>query len=396
MSLSCIQLKKNEERRIRAGHPWIYSNEIDTRITPLRHFFSGQEVVVKAHNENVLGLAYINPHSLITARMISPDPHTVFDQSFFLEKFQCAYELRQRLFPQPFYRLVFSEGDFLPGLIIDRFENDFVMQTNTAGMERKIDMIAGALKELFPDIHSILLRNDSQVRIQEGLEMYVKNVWGKTPDVVSLIENNVPFKTSLIQGQKTGWFYDHRLNRARLKDYVSQKQVLDVFSYVGGWGIQAAFFGASRADCIESSPFAAQFIEENARLNLVHEKVNVINEDAFEAMKNLLQTHKQYDVIILDPPAFVKKSKDKKEGLIAYQRLNEMAVKLLTPGGVLFTCSCSMHVSMQDLVDMLQRIAHRTQTRLQILERGHQGPDHPIHICVPETDYLKALMVRKI
>lgn len=392
-NLPQLRLKKGEDRRIRAGHPWIYSNEI---ATPLKTFTPGQEVLVAAHDKTLIGVGYVNPHSLIAVRLVSRDPEILLDQNFFVRQIQTALSLRQRLFAQPYYRLVFSEADQLPGLVIDRFADDFVVQINTAGMEHKIELITNALREVFPDIRSILLRNDSQIRTHEGLETYVKAALGEPPEEISIIENNVRFIAPLWNGQKTGWFYDHRANRKRLKDYVSDKAVLDVFSYVGGWGIQAAVYGAKSVDCIEVSETAGQFIMRNAKLNQVADRVNVICDDAFDAMKKLIHDKKRYDVIVLDPPAFVKKFKDRKEGLIAYLRLNEMALNLLNPDGILFSCSCSMHVSTEDLFQLLQRAAYRSQNNIQVLERGHQAPDHPLHIAIPETDYLKAVVVRKV
>ena len=396
MSTTYIRLKKGEDRRIRAGHPWIYSNEIDTAITPLKAFSPGEEALVEAHDKSLLGTAYINPHSLIAARIFTREPEKHLDLDFFQRQLKQALALRTRLFDQPYYRLVYSEADGLPGVIVDRFAHDLVVQINTAGMELKQDLLMTALCSLLPDTHSILLRNDSQIREHEGLTPAVKAAYGSPPEEIRLEENQVPFLVPLWKGQKTGWFYDHRLNRQRLKQYVNHQNVLDVFSYLGGWGIQAAVFGAKHVDCIEASAFATDFIVKNAKLNQVEDKVNVICDDAFQAMKSLLQENKQYDVIILDPPAFVKKLKDRKEGLIAYQRINELALKLLAPGGILVSCSCSMHVSMDDLLQIMQRIAFRTQSKIQLLERGHQGPDHPIHVSIPETAYLKAIIVRKM
>ena len=396
MSISYIRLKKGEDRRIRAGHPWIFSNEIATNITPLKNFTAGQEVLVQAHDQKPLGIAYVNPHSLITGRLFTRDINQRLDFQFLQRGFEKALAMRSALFNQPYYRLVFSEADELPGLVIDRFADYLVVQINTAGMEAKTDIIAEALLAVLPNTKGILLRNDSQSRKYEGLETFVKAISGDLPQEVKLEENDISFMTSLWKGQKTGWFYDHRLNRARLKYYVKNKSVLDVFSYLGAWGIQAACFGASKVDCIESSAYACDFITQNAKLNQVENKVKVICDDAFDAMKHLLQNQQTYDVIVLDPPAFVKKMKDRKEGLIAYQRLNEMALKMLVPGGILISCSCSMHVSMSDLMEIMQRTAFRLQINVQVLERGHQGPDHPIHIAIPETDYLKAMIVRKI
>lgn len=391
-----IRLKKGEDRRIRSGHPWIYSNEIDTKATPLKAFTPGQEVLVEAHDKSIVGVAYVNPHSLIAARIFSYQPDERLDESFFVKRIKKALNLRTRLFDKPFYRLIFSEADGLPGLIVDRFDDDLAVQINTAGMELKREVIGQALLSVLSDTQSILLRNDSQIREQEGLDVYVRALHGSAPTELILEENEASFAIPFQTGQKTGWFYDHRMNRARLKSYVVNKTVLDVFSYLGGWGITAASYGAKSVDCVEVSKPAAEYIRKNAELNHVQDKVNVISEDAFDALKALLQSGNHYDVIILDPPAFVKKLKDRKEGLIAYQRINELAVKLLSDDGILVTCSCSMHVSMEDLILMLQRVSYRTQTPLQILERGHQGPDHPIHPMIPETDYLKALIVRKM
>lgn len=396
MSLTPLRLKKGEDRRIRFGHPWIFSNEIATAITPIKAYSIGQEVVVEAHDGTLLGSAYVNPHSLIMARLFSRKPHTHLDSDFFKEKLTNALRMRSHLFAKPFYRLAFSEGDLLPGLVIDRFDTDLVVQINTAGMELHKETIASTLSHLMPNTTSILLRNDSQIRVQEGLDTYVKAIYGNPPDVITLDENNIMFACPLLKGQKTGWFYDHRDNRAKLNRYVKNRTVLDVFSYLGGFGVSAAVFGADQVDCIESSATACDFILKNAELNQVASKLQVINDDAFDAMKSLLQAKKKYDVIILDPPAFIKKSKDHKEGSIAYQRINELALQLLKTGGILVSCSCSMHMSISDLTQLIQRAAFKTQHRLQLLERGHQGLDHPVHITIPETDYLKALFLRKI
>jgi len=185
------------------------------------------------------------------------------------------------------------------------------------------------------------------------------------------------------------------LNRTRLQSYVPNKRVLDVFSYLGGWGIQAAKWDASEVICIDSSSLSSAWIKENAELNHVSEKVSTIQEDAFEALKKLAVNNQLFDVIILDPPAFIKKQKDKKEGFTAYQRINEAALKLLSPGGILISCSCSMHMEYNDLVQAIRKAALRNQFNLQIIERGHQGPDHPIHLAIPETDYLKMVIVRR-
>lgn len=391
-----ILLKKGEERRIRHGHPWIFSNEIDNVATPLKSFVPGQEAQVFAADKKPLGVAYINPHSLICGRLFSQNPEAHLDLTFFREQIIHAAAARQVLFHQPYYRLVYGEADNLPGLIIDRYGNDFVVQTNTAGMENCIDVISTTLQEIYPNINSIYLHNDSQLRTLEGLMLYSKEIFGQAPEEVELIENEVKFIAPLQEGQKTAWFYDHRMNRARLAAYVKDKKVLDVFCYVGGWGIQAAVNGAEEVTFVDSSKTACDYVKQNAELNQVSDKVHIINENAFDALKLLREQNRTYDVIVLDPPAFIKKAKDRKEGLIAYQRMNEAAFKILNSGGILVSCSCSMHLEINELLDIIKRSAYNTQSKIQVLERGHQGPDHPLHPSIPETDYLKAWFIRKI
>ncbi|MDF2529563.1 MAG: rlmI, partial [Gammaproteobacteria bacterium] len=216
------------------------------------------------------------------------------------------------------------------------------------------------------------------------------------PQEIELIENGTKFKAPFWEGQKTGWFYDHRMNRLRLKDYVKDKSVLDVFSYLGGWGIEALKFGASSLTAIDVSAKACEYISQNAALNGLDNKVEAICCDAFDALKSLLQQAKSFDVVIVDPPAFIKRQKDLKEGFIAYQRINELAIKLLNPNGILVSASCSMHLKDEDFVTMLHKAAVKTQTELQLLEQGHQGPDHPIHLAIPETRYIKSAILRKI
>jgi 23S rRNA (cytosine1962-C5)-methyltransferase len=395
MDLAILRLKKNEERRLQAGHLWIYSNEIDTKTSPLKSFAAGQEVRVEAADKTPLGIAYVNPQSLITGRLVSRSYKQPFNLELLTKRIQNAYSWREHCYEKPYYRLVFGESDDLPGLVVDRYGDHLAVQLNTAGMEAKKDEIIAALQAVIPTVQSILLRNDSSTRSQEGLATYVEPAFGTPPTHVTVIENEVTFTAPLLTGQKTGWFYDHRLNRSRLNAYVKDKRVLDVFSYLGGFGIQAAVFGAREVMCVDVSQLAVDSIAENARLNNVADKVHVSCDDAFDALKKLAQNQEKFDVIILDPPAFVKKQKDKKEGLLAYQRINEAALKLLTPGGILFSCSCSMHVEYTELLTAIRRAGLHAHCDLQIIERGHQAPDHPVHLAIPETDYLKMIVVRK-
>jgi len=396
MSLQSLYLKKNEDKRIKAGHLWIYSNEIDIAKTPLKEFTPGEEVLVLASDQKPLGIAYINPHSLIAARLLTRNPHEKRDVTFFIKRIQRALDLRTHLFPKPFYRLVFGESDGLPGLIADRFDSILVLQLNTAGMDAHSSLIIEAFQSVLPQLHSILLRNDSRERKQEGLEQYIKPALGLPPETLSLEENETFFSAPLWKGQKTGWFYDHRQNRLFLKEKVLGKRVLDVFSYLGAWGIEAAHWGASQVICVDAAQQTTEWIRKNAALNQVSEKVSIVIDDAFDALKQLAEDNEKFDVIILDPPAFVKKSKDKKAGLLAYQRINTLALKLLNDNGFLISCSCSMHVSFEEFMQVLRRAALQSRGELQLIQRGHQASDHPVHFAIPETDYLKMVVSRYI
>lgn len=396
MQLPILRLKKNEDRRLRAGHLWIYSNEVDIKATPLKGLAPGQEVRIEAHDKTPLGNAYVNPHSLIAARLYTRKLNQHLDLAFFTERMQTALALRTKLYPKPYYRLIFGESDGLPGLVVDRFGDHLAVQLNTAGMDAKKDLIIDALRAVLPETQSILLKNDSPARLQEGLENHICAGFGTPPEMVALEENDTLFHAPLWEGQKTGWFYDHRLNRSRMQEYVKDKRVLDVFSYLGGWGIESAKYGAKEVSCVDASALAAKWIKENAELNNLADKVNVICDDAFDALKQMAHAKEKFDVVILDPPAFVKKLKDKKEGLLAYQRINELALKLLDSEGILVSCSCSMHVSFDDLIQAIRKACLQARCEVQILERGHQAPDHPVHFAIPETDYLKMIICRKI
>jgi len=253
--------------------------------------------------------------------------------------------------------------------------------------------IIDALKTLLnPD--SILLRNDSSVRHLEGLPQEVEIAYGKSPKEVELLENGVRMLAPLHDGQKTGWFFDQRSNRALLKRYVQGKRVLDVFSYVGSFAIQAAAFGAKEVMAVDASRFALEMAEKNAVLNGVDNIFSGAEGDAFDVLKALRQEGEQFDVIVVDPPAFIKRKKDHKEGLRAYHRINELAMRLLSDDGLLLSASCSMHLQRDELMDVLRSGGRRLDRHVQILFEGMQGPDHPVHPAIPETCYLKAFLAR--
>lgn len=387
--MNTLCLRRGEDKRLRAGHLWIFSNEVDSAKTPLRDFEPGGLVRVEDAQGHVLGVAYVNPDSLITARLLTRKPHTPIDRSFFVQRLKTALALRERLYDQPYYRLVHGESDGLPGLVVDRFGDVLCLQTNTAGMERLQAVLVEALEVVF-EPRAVVVRNTSGLRQLEGLTDYTGVVRGAMEGQVEIEENGVRFRADVLGGQKTGWFYDHRDNRALAARLGKGRRVLDLFSYSGAWGVQAACAGAELVDCVDSSESALSLLAENAALNGVAERVRGEQADAFEFLKSAREERRRYDLVILDPPALIKRKKDVKTGIEAYRRLNQGALQLLAPGGILVSASCSYHLQRETLHDILRAVARHGDRHLGIIARGRQGLDHPIHPAIPETDYLKA------
>jgi len=393
MNFAPLRLKKNEDRRLRAGHCWIYSNEIDTAVTPLKILEPGQPVEVFSDRQKLLGTGYVNPHSLISVRLVSRDHRHPLSGSLIVHRLKVALSLRERLYAKPFYRLVFGESDGLPGLVIDRFGDHLVIQITTAGMERlKAEILAAVVKVLRPA--GVLFRNDSPARELEGLNRYVEDALGGWPEMLTVEEHGVRFSLPGEAGQKTGWFFDQAANRGRMIPYIKGKRVLDVCSYVGAWGVQAAVKGATEVICVDASSTALDTVDLNARENGVAEQVAGLHGDAFDALRELRQAHERFDVVLVDPPAFIKRKKDTKEGVLAYRRLNQLALQVLSKDGILVSSSCSHHMGAEALLHEIQQAARHTDRSLQLLERGFQAPDHPVHPAIPETAYLKAFYLR--
>ena len=393
MTLPSLRLKSNSDRRIKAGHLWVFSNEVDTAQTPLTAFEPGQEALLETASGKPLGLVCMSPANLICARLHSRDTAHGLGKSLLVHRVQVALSLREKLFDKPFYRLVYGDADLLPGLVVDRFGDYLVVQIATPGMERVRDAIVEALVQVLKPA-GILFKNDSGARTAENLPAYVETAYGEVPEQVELEENGVRFVAPVWHGQKTGWFYEHRMERARLAPYVAGKRVLDLYSYIGGWGVQAAAFGASEVMCVDSSAPALDLVEQNAALNGVAEKMAVVEGDVMDALRELKSGGEKFDVVIADPPAFIKKRKDIRNGEAAYRRLNEQAMRLLNKDGILVSASCSMHLAEDSLRDILLASSRHLDRSLIITERGFQGPDHPLHPAIPETGYIKSLFCR--
>ena len=394
--LPALRLKRNEDRRLHTGHLWIFSNEVDTQQTPLAKFTAGELVRVLAHNDRALGLAYVNPQSLISARMLGT--WKLPDVAWLVRRIRAALNLRERLYPKPYYRLVYGESDGLPGLVIDRYGSACVVQIGTAGMERFKSQIQQALEQVL-HCDALLFKNDSSAREMEGLPSYVEAAKGKFDELGQVLEDGLEFQAPLAEGQKTGWFFDQAANRRALSRYVRPgARMLDVFSYVGAWGVRAAHSGAREVVCVDSSAAALELAVSNAERNRVNErngsKLTTLRGDAFDVLEDLGKQRARFDIVVIDPPAFAKRKKDLPKALAAYKRLNQLAMQVIADDGILVSCSCSYHVSPEDLQDAIAKAARTADRHLQILEIGGQAPDHPVHPAIPETRYLKAYFCR--
>jgi len=387
-----LLLNSQADRRIKKGHLWIYSNEINNAKTPLKSFSPGDMAEVFSAGGQSLGLAFINPNALICGRLLTRDSRQRLDVKFLKQRLTQALQLREMCFAEPYYRLVYGDSDLLPGVVIDRYGDYLVVQIAVAGFDRLLDDLLAALDQLLKP-KGMVVRNNHGARELEELEDQVRIV-GNVPDTLVLTENGARFEVSATTGQKTGWFYDHRVNRAYLQNLVRDKRVLDVFSYMGGWGIEAGIAGASHVTCVDASDAAVEGVLHNAKLNQIGDKVAAVRGKAVEVLKNLVADKSQFDVVVLDPPAFIKKRKDQEAGEAAYRHINELAIRLLGRDGLLVSASCSMPLTRDTLQEIVRGAARHLDRQAQLIYNGGQGPDHPVHPAIPETDYLKAQFYR--
>jgi 23S rRNA (cytosine1962-C5)-methyltransferase len=393
LALPELRLKPREGRRLSAGHLWVFSNEVDTDRTPLSGFAPGALCRVIGDRDHFLGYAYVNPHALICARILGRDARYPPGKSLLVHRLQVALALRDRLYPRPFYRLVHGESDGLPGLVLDRYGDVVVGQAGTAGMESLKAGIVAAVEQVIAP-RAMVWKNDSGARELEGLPSYVEAALGEVPDHVEVEENGVRFRVPMGGGQKTGWFYDQAANRAAFLKYVAGKRVLDVFSYLGAWGLSAARAGAVEVVCVDSSAPALELLQASADANGL--AVTARRGDAFDVLAALREAGERFDVVVIDPPAFIKRRRDIPKGQAAYRKLNQLAMQLLSRDGILVSCSCSHHLAQDDLIAAIQQAARHVGRFVQIVEVGGHAPDHPIHPAIPETRYLKALTCRVV
>lgn len=382
-------LLQRADRRVRLGHAWVFSNEVDIARSPLTAFAPGDLTVVRDAYGKPVGTAYVNPGSLICARILTSDAKATIDSEWWAGRIRRALALREQVYPTAHYRLVYGESDGCPGLVVDRYGDVLVAQLNTAGIVKMRGDVVAALQDVIKP-RGILLRSAGSVRQIEGIDEFDEAV-GDVPDVADVEEENAVFSAPLRKGQKTGYFFDQRDNRSRLARYVAGKRVLDMYSYIGSWGVRAARFGASEVTCSDSSQLALDYANANAERNGV--RIETQMGDATEVLSSLAQDGRRFDVVIVDPPALIKRRKDVAAGQAHYERLNRLAFNVLAPDGILVSCSCSHHLEPAMLQRAILGASKDTGRRAKILEKHAHAPDHPIHPAMPETEYLKAFFI---
>jgi 23S rRNA (cytosine1962-C5)-methyltransferase len=380
-----------KHRRAAAGHPWIYANEVvlDAAAKALP---PGTMVSVYDAGGQALGVASFNLHALVTLRLFDRDPGRRIDRGFLAERLARALIIRAKLFPEPYYRLIHAEADGLPGLVIDRYGAALVCQFNTAGMAALEEELLAALDAvLAPEI--VVLRNDSPARALEGLESEIRVVRGTLNEPLVVRENACDFLADLSEGQKTGWFFDQRPNRSMVARIADGARLLDAYAFSGGFGIQAAVAGAADVTLLDRSEASLALAAAAARRNGVEGRVRTLRGEVFETLEALKGQGERYDVVVLDPPAFVKAKKDLAAGSRGYRKMVRLGAALVTPGGFLFAASCSHNMPVElfsEAVAQGLRDAGRTG---RILHTGGAGPDHPVHPALPESAYLKCQLL---
>jgi 23S rRNA (cytosine1962-C5)-methyltransferase len=386
-----LTLSPGQDRRLRAGYPWAFSNEI--AMTPAhRSWAPGGPVRLEGPNGWRYGTFAFNPHSLIAARFLDRDPAAEIDAAWVRTRIAAAAALRARICDTPFHRLVHAEADGLPGLIIDRFNDVAVVQANAAAMDRLLPEITAALLSVLP-LRAIVARNDSAARAQEHLPQEVRLLHGEAADVV-VIEGGVQFPIDPMEGQKTGFFFDQRTNRDRIAALASGARVLDVFCHTGAFGLRAAAAGAASVTLVDSSAPALDRAQQAAEISGLAPRVSQQRGDAFDVMTALAAAGAQYDIVICDPPAFAKSRKDADAGLRAYHRLARLAAPLVVPGGFLFMASCSHHAPLDAFAGQIAAAMVKAKREARVLFTGGAGPDHPVHPNLPESAYLKGQLLQ--
>jgi 23S rRNA (cytosine1962-C5)-methyltransferase len=378
-----IEVDKGGEESVVSGHLWIFSNQVKRRPPVIPE---GELVEVTSEKGRFLGIGTYNPRSLIAIRLLSRE-RVAIDEAFFARQIENAVEMRAGRYDGSF-RVVNSESDFLPGLIVDKYEDQVVVQMLTFGMERQKDKILEAVKRTLSP-RAIVFRNDSPSRKDEGLSQYIEVADGTVDRSAVINVGPLRFLTDLLSGHKTGFYFDQKENRLLVQEFARDRKVADVFSYTGGFGLYALHFGARSVVFVDASAQALEICKENCRLNGL-KGATFVRSDGFDFLKG---TTEEYELMILDPPSFIKSKKKLKEGEKGYIDLNKKALRRMSDGSVLFTFSCSYHMKRARFRDIL-RIAAYGAADLFLLQELSQAGDHPVLLTIPETDYLKGLVLR--
>jgi 23S rRNA (cytosine1962-C5)-methyltransferase len=386
-----LRLRPGEGRRLRAGSPWVFSNEIAMK-PEYRQMAAGGLVAIEGDDGVRFGTFMFNPHSLIAARLLDRDPAAAIDADWLRIRLGEAIALRRRICDTAYHRLVHAEADRLPGLVIDHYGEVAVVQANTAGADRLMPLLVEALTALLP-LRTVVARSDPAARRYEGLPESVGLLFGNDA-AAEVIEGGVRFPVDLVGGQKTGWFFDQRPNRDRVAALAEGARVLDVFSHTGAFGLRCAAAGAREVTLVDSSAPALAQAEQAAALNDLSARVRMRRADAFDAMAAF--TGERFDIVICDPPAFAPARKDAASGLRAYGRMARLAASLVAPGGLLFVASCSHHAPLDAWAGQIAGGLHRAGRNGRILFTGGAGPDHPVHPHLPESAYLKAQLIQVV
>jgi 23S rRNA (cytosine1962-C5)-methyltransferase len=383
-----VSLLPGGHRRAEGGHPWLYSNEIQMDAAA-KAIPPGSLVTLKRADSRPLGVAMFNPHTLLAARLLDRDTARPIGRRFIARRLERALKLRERLFGSPYYRLIHAEADGLPGLVVDRFGPVLVVQENAAGMERLEPVIVEALIALVSP-RAIVLRNDSPARLLEGLPQEVRVAYGAVDGPVPVEENGATFLADVLAGQKTGWFFDQRDNRAFVAGLCAGARAIDLYCYSGGFALAAARAGAGSVTGLDRSEPALALAVEAAARNGVGEVCDFRRAEVFAEAASLASAGERFDVVIADPPAFARSRRDVPAALRGYRKLARLAAGLTAPGGFVFVASCSHNVAAADFAEAVRRGLADAGRTGRILREAGAGPDHPVHPALPETAYLKS------
>jgi 23S rRNA (cytosine1962-C5)-methyltransferase len=384
-----VTLLAGRHRRAEGGHPWIYSNEVQMDAAA-KGLDPGSLVTLRRADGTPLGVAMFNPHTLLAGRLLDRDATRPIGRRFLARRIARALRLRERLFEAPFHRLVHAEADGLPGLVIDRFGPVLAVQSNSAGMARLEPAVLDALGEVLSP-EAVVLRNDSPVRVLEGLPSEARVATGRLEGPVTVHENGAVFRADVLAGQKTGWFFDQRDNRRFIATLAHGARVLDLYCFTGGFAVQAARAGAAAVLGIDRSEPALALAAEAAERNGVGQTCSFRRSEAFAEAGRLAAAGERFDIVIADPPAFAKSRREAPAALRGYRKLARLAAAATAPAGFLFTASCSFHVGAADFAEAVRRGLADAGRTGRILRAAGADTDHPVHPALPETAYLKTL-----